>query len=173
MPAEPGRETMQAAVLRPFHWHDDFITMELPVADGAVQRDPAATSPSSPSSTASPARRKISRMFWLGCGPTTPDTALGCSVAHDKHNVWCVGSSDAAMAMAVNRLAEIDGGWVLVSGGKVLAEVRFEIGGLMTARPAEELDAEMQAALCGGGKGRMALRADLLAALVSGLSRSG
>ena len=38
-PAEPGRATMQAAVLRPFHWNEDFLTEELPVADGAVQRD--------------------------------------------------------------------------------------------------------------------------------------
>jgi adenine deaminase len=49
------------------------------------------------------------------------------------------------MAAAVNRLSAIDGGWVLVRGGKVAAEVRYEIGGLMTARPAEALDAEMQA----------------------------
>ena len=38
--AEPGRATMNAAVIRPFHWHPDFYTLELPVRDGAVQRDP-------------------------------------------------------------------------------------------------------------------------------------
>ena len=37
---EVGRKTMQAALLRPFHWHDDFITIELPVENGEVQRDP-------------------------------------------------------------------------------------------------------------------------------------
>jgi adenine deaminase len=89
-------------------------------------------------------RGLVSRMFWLGCGPRTPDTAVGCTVAHDKHNLWVVGSSDAAMAMVANRMAEIGGGWVLVSGGHVLAEVRYEIGGLMTQRSAEALDAEMQ-----------------------------
>ena len=39
-PPKPAATTMQAALLRPFHWHDDFITMELPVDDGEVQRDP-------------------------------------------------------------------------------------------------------------------------------------
>ena len=39
--AAPGRDTMQAAVLRPFHWADDFLTMDLAVRDGAVQRDPS------------------------------------------------------------------------------------------------------------------------------------
>ena len=37
--AEPGRDTMKAAVIRPFHWHPEFYTLELPVRDGAVQRD--------------------------------------------------------------------------------------------------------------------------------------
>ena len=39
--AEPGRNTMKAAVIRPFHWHPEFYTMDLPVRDGEVQRDPA------------------------------------------------------------------------------------------------------------------------------------
>ena len=50
-------------------------------------------------------------MFWLGCGPKTPDTAVGCTVAHDKHNLWIIGSSDEAMAMVANRVAEIGGLW--------------------------------------------------------------
>ncbi len=48
------------------------------------------------------------------------------------------------MAQAVNALVETQGGWALVREGELVATVRFEIGGLMTCRPAEELDAEMQ-----------------------------
>ncbi|MGO4524692.1 adenine deaminase [Microvirga sp. 2MCAF35] len=142
--AEPGRSMMQAALLRPFHWHDDFITMALPVENGEVQRDPARNVTKFAIVDRFSGEGHISRMFWLGCGPKTPDTAVGCTVAHDKHNLWIVGSSDEAMALVANRVAEIGGGWVLVSGGKVLAEVRHEIGGLMTQRPGAELDAEMQ-----------------------------
>ena len=49
------------------------------------------------------------------------------------------------MAMAVNHLSAIQGGWALVHRGKLVADVKLEIAGLMTARSAEALDAEMQA----------------------------
>jgi adenine deaminase len=142
--AAPGRSTMKAAVIRPFHWHPDFYTMELPVVDGEVQRNPAENITKFAIVDRFSGEAKISKMFWRGCGPRDPDTALACSVAHDKHNIWIAGSSDAAMATAVNALVEIQGGWALVREGRLAATVRFEIGGLMSCRPAEELDREMQ-----------------------------
>ncbi|WP_225771415.1 adenine deaminase [Inquilinus sp. Marseille-Q2685] len=145
LPAAPGRETMQAALLRPFHWDDGFITAELPVRDGAVQRDPDRNITKFAIVDRFSGDGRVAKMFWLGCGPRTPDTALACSVAHDKHNIWVTGSSDAAMALAVNTLTELQGGWALVRDGEVLATVRYEIGGLMSCRPPEALDAEMQA----------------------------
>jgi len=145
LPAAPGRDTMQAALLRPFHWADDFITAELPVRDGAVQRDPERNITKFAIVDRFSGDGRVAKMFWLGCGPRTPDTALACSVAHDKHNIWAVGSSDTAMALAVNTLREQQGGWALVRDGRVLATVRYEIGGLMSCRPPEALDAEMQA----------------------------
>jgi len=144
IPAQPGRATMQAALLRPFHWHDDFITMELPVRDGAVERDPDRNVTKFAIVNRFAGDAPISRMFWLGCGPRNPDTAIGCSVAHDRHNIWVVGSSDEAMAKVVNQIKAQQGGWVLVREGEIVATVRFEVGGLMTCRPAAELDAEMQ-----------------------------
>jgi adenine deaminase len=143
--AAPGRATMQAALLRPFHWTDDFITMELPVRDGAVARDPDRNVTKFAIVDRFSGEGKIGKMFWLGCGPRDPDSALACSVAHDKHNIWVVGSSDAAMAQAVNALRTLQGGWALVHCGQLVATVRYEVGGLMTCRPAEALDAEMQA----------------------------
>ena len=142
--AKPGRRAMHAALLRPFHWDDTFIEMELPVDNGLVQRAPERNVTKFAIVDRFSGEAKISRMFWLGCGPRTPDTAVGCTVGHDKHNLWVVGSSDEAMALVANRIAEIDGGWVLASGGAILAEVRYEIGGLMSQRSAEALDAEMQ-----------------------------
>lgn len=150
--AAPGRNTMKAAVIRPFHWHPDFYTMELPVRDGEVQRDADENITKFAIVDRFSGEGKVSKMFWRGCGPRTPDTALACSVAHDKHNIWVVGSSDAAMAKAVNALVEINGGWALVREGELVATVRYEIGGLMTCRCAEELDAEMQHLYAEGGK---------------------
>ncbi len=143
--AEPGRHTMQAAVLRPFHWNEDFLVEALPVVDGLVQRDTGRLITKWALVDRYRGDGAVAKMFWTGCGPADPDTALASSVAHDSHNVWCIGSSDAAMAKAVNRLQEIDGGWVLVHKGEVVAEMRFEIGGLMTARSAEAFDTDMQA----------------------------
>lgn len=152
IPAPGEGATAKAALLRPFHWHDDFITMELPVADGAVQRDFERNVTKFAIVDRFSGAAKVSKMFWLGTGPRTPDTALGATLGHDKHNIWVVGSSDEAMAMVANELAAQQGGWVLVSGGKVVARVLYEVGGLMTARPAAELDAEMQALYAEGAK---------------------
>lgn len=143
--AAPGRETMNAALLRPFHWHDEFITMELPVENGMVQRDSARNVTKFAIVDRFSGEGRTVSMFWLGTGPSTPDCALACSMGHDKHNIWVVGSSDAAMAEAVNALIDNQGGWALVDRGRLAATVRYEVGGLMTQRPPEELHAEMEA----------------------------
>lgn len=150
--AAPGRTTMQAAVLRPYHWADDFLVEELPVADGQVQRDPTRNITKFAIVDRFSGEAAVSKMFWRGCGPRDPDTALACSMAHDKHNIWCCGSSDAAMAQAANAIAAMDGGWALVHRGEVVATVRYEVAGLMTKRPAEALHAEMQALYAAGEK---------------------
>jgi adenine deaminase len=143
--AEPGRTSMQAAVLRPFHWNEDFLVEDLPVRDGEVQRDASRLITKWSVIDRYRGDGAVAAMFWTGCGPADPDTALACSVAHDSHNIWAVGSSDAAMAMAVNHLSDIQGGWALVHRGRLVADVKLEIAGLMTARSAEDFEVEMQA----------------------------
>jgi adenine deaminase len=152
IPATPGATIMQAALLRPFHWADDFITAELPVENGEVQRDASRNITKFAIVDRFSGEAKTAKMFWLGTGPRTPDTALASSLGHDKHNIWVTGSSDAAMAHAVNALNEIQGGWALVREGRLAAAVRYEVGGLMTQRPAAELDAEMQVLYAEGAK---------------------
>jgi len=142
--AAAGRETMQAAVIRPFHWNAEYLVETMQVLDGAVLRDTERNLTKFSIVDRFHGDAKVASMFWLGCGPKTERVAVACSVGHDKHNIWVVGSDDAAMAMAVNRLKEIGGGWALVRDGAVVGEVRFEVAGLMTARPAAVLDEEMQ-----------------------------
>jgi adenine deaminase len=143
--APAGRTEVNAALLRPFHWSDDFITTQLPVIDGLVQRDDTRNITKFAIVDRFSGEGKTAKMFWLGTGPKTPHTALACSMGHDKHNIWVVGSSDQAMAKAVNALRETQGGWALVREGELVATVGYEVGGLMTCRPPEALDAEMQA----------------------------
>jgi adenine deaminase len=142
--AQEDRTTMKAALLRPFHWNQEFITLDLPVINGMVQRDSGRKITKFAVVDRYSGKGTLASMFWLGCGPLDSDTALACSVAHDSHNICTVGSSDEARALAVNRLQEIAGGWVLVHRGEVVADVRYEVGGLMTARPAADLDRDMQ-----------------------------
>jgi adenine deaminase len=139
-PASVAKVT--AAVLQPYHWQPDFMTLELPVQNGLVQRGEEATKIAVIDRYH--AVKKLGKMFWKNVGPKTPNSALACSVSHDHHNLWVLGSSDESMAIAVNKLVEMQGGWVLVNNNQIVATVSFEIGGLMTARPAEVLAAELR-----------------------------
>ncbi|MCJ2073696.1 adenine deaminase [Methylobacterium sp. J-030] len=61
--------------------------------------------------------------------------AIASSVGHDSHNITVVGVDEADMAVAVNRLGEIEGGFVVVEGGQVLAEIALPLAGLMSLMP--------------------------------------
>lgn len=143
--APEGRETVTAAILAPFYHEPDFMTATLRVASGTVQRDTAQSITKVALLDRHSGITRVSRMFWKDVGMSTADSAMCCSIVHDNHNAWVVGSSDAAMATAVNAMAGMDGGFVLVRAGEVVARVRLEIGGLMTARPAEAFAANLLA----------------------------
>lgn len=65
--------------------------------------------------------------------------AIASSVGHDSHNICVVGASDLDMAAAVNRLHELQGGFVVVSEGIVRAELALPIAGLMSDKSYEEV----------------------------------
>jgi adenine deaminase len=58
--------------------------------------------------------------------------AIASSVGHDSHNVTVVGASDADMALAANRLSALQGGFVVVAEGRILAELALPVAGLMS-----------------------------------------
>lgn len=66
--------------------------------------------------------------------------AVATSVAHDSHNIICVGANDGDMAVAANRIVENRGGIVVVKDGEILAELPLEIAGLMTDKPLREVN---------------------------------
>ncbi len=63
--------------------------------------------------------------------------AIASTVCHDHHNIVVVGVDPADMALAANRLREIEGGFVVTEGGKVLAEIALPLAGLMSLEPFE------------------------------------
>lgn len=66
--------------------------------------------------------------------------AIASSVGHDSHNLCCVGTHDTDMVCALNTLREMQGGFVAVQDGKVLAKLPLELGGLLSTSPAEEVN---------------------------------
>ena len=65
--------------------------------------------------------------------------AIASTVCHDHHNIACVGVDYADMALAANRLSEIEGGFVVAQGGEVLAELALPVAGLMSLGRFEEV----------------------------------
>ena len=84
---------------------------------------------------------RIGRGFVTGFG--LRHGALASTVAHDAHNIVCVGADGEDMAAAVARLSEIGGGQVAVRDGRVVAEVALPLAGLMSDRPAGEVAAAL------------------------------
>lgn len=63
--------------------------------------------------------------------------AIASTVCHDHHNIAVVGADYGDMAVGANRLGEIEGGFVVVRDGAVLAELALPIAGLMSDAPFE------------------------------------
>ncbi|HEX8990764.1 MAG TPA: adenine deaminase [Anaerolineales bacterium] len=67
----------------------------------------------------------------------TEKCGMASTVAHDCHQMLVVGTDEADMAIAANRLAEVGGGQVVVKNGRVIGLVELEIGGLMSTERIE------------------------------------
>lgn len=58
--------------------------------------------------------------------------AAATSVGHDAHNMSVIGTNDADMVVAANRVIDLGGGLVIANSGRVLAELPLPIAGLMS-----------------------------------------
>lgn len=72
--------------------------------------------------------------------------AVATSVAHDSHNIICVGANDADMAYAIRRVAENRGGIAVAADGQTLAELPLPIAGLISDRPLHEVNDRLERA---------------------------
>lgn len=129
--APPNRRDVQAYVLPPRYFSRDLgpITKTLSVSGGRVQRD----LPRGITKFAIVERygkgMSMAVSFWeLGFD----QGAIAWTVNHDHHNLGVIGATDEDMAFAANRCAAIEGGYVIVKDGKVLAELPLPIAGLMS-----------------------------------------
>ena len=65
--------------------------------------------------------------------------AIASSVGHDSHNITVVGADETDMAVAVNRLIDIEGGFTVASGGEIVGELALPVAGLMSLLSFEEV----------------------------------
>ncbi|MEN8171688.1 MAG: adenine deaminase [Chloroflexota bacterium] len=75
--------------------------------------------------------------------------AIGTTVAHDSHHMIVVGTDEADMAAAANKLGEMGGGQVVIKDGHVLGQVELTIAGLMSNERAEVVAKKADTILAG------------------------
>lgn len=115
----------------------DCLSMTLPYKQGYKQADPEQDVLKACVLERHGKNGNIGRAFVRGFG--FKQGAIAASVGHDSHNLCVIGASDAEMALAVNRLIELGGGFVAVREGTVLGELALPIAGLMSDQPYEQV----------------------------------
>ena len=72
--------------------------------------------------------------------------AVATSVSHDSHNIIVVGTNEADMAEAANRVAALGGGIVVWDKRAPLAEVPLSIAGIMSEEPLVVVNEKLEGA---------------------------
>ena len=72
--------------------------------------------------------------------------AVATSISHDSHNIIVVGTDEQAMADAVNRVVELQGGIVVWDGGAVKSEVALSIAGILSDEPLVDVNTKLEQA---------------------------
>lgn len=111
------------------------LTEEVPIVDGDKRPDPARDLSRIAVVERHGKNGNIATGFVRGFGMQAG--AIASTVCHDHHNIACVGQDYADMAVAANRLSELEGGFVVAGGGKILAELALPVAGLMSLEPFE------------------------------------
>ena len=79
----------------------------------------------------------IIKGYGIKCG------AIAASVAHDSHNIICVGVNDDEMNLAVENVKQNGGGFALVKDGKVIESLSLPVAGLMSDLSGEEVSKKL------------------------------
>ena len=113
------------------------LELEPTVRDGAIVADPSRDLAKIAVIERHHATGQVGIGFVKGFG--LQRGAFATTIAHDAHNIVCVGVSDEDMALCVRRLAEIGGGIVAIEHRRIRAELALPVAGLMSDRPAGEV----------------------------------
>jgi adenine deaminase len=122
------------------------LQMTVPVKDGEIQLTPGLAK------VALVERHHKTGIVQLGLVSGfgfTEACAVASTVAHDCHHMLVIGTDETDMAIAANKLAETDGGQVVVKKGKVIGLVELTIAGLMSTEKADKVAAKVNTILEG------------------------
>lgn len=61
--------------------------------------------------------------------------ALATSIAHDAHNIVCIGTNDEDMLAAINAVVEMRGGLAAVTDGEVRGRLPLPVAGILSDQP--------------------------------------
>ncbi len=83
----------------------------------------------------------VGRGFLRGYG--LREGGIAVSQAHDHHSIIALGRQRSDVKMAANRVIDLQGGIVVVEGGRIVAELPLPVAGLMSDLPIEETEARI------------------------------
>jgi adenine deaminase len=109
------------------------LTVELPVINGEIMPIPEKDILKIAAIDRGPEREKAFTGFIHGFGMKSG--AFACSAAWDTSDIIVIGVNEADMAVAVNRIRQLQGGAVVCDAGNILAELPLPIFGIMSALP--------------------------------------
>ncbi len=142
IPAPAGRAALVRVAQALANIVNREVHEELPLRDGVLVVDPAA------------GYTKVAAMDRFGQGRKKLGVlkgfglkrgALAVSYSFDCANIVVVGANDGDMAVALNRMADLGGGFVVAEDGRILAELPLEVGGGISEAPVEDLAAGVTA----------------------------
>ncbi|SFE76911.1 adenine deaminase [Roseivivax sediminis] len=135
--ARGNREETDVIGIREGQILTDHLHETIPVQDGDKRPDPARDLVRIAVVERHGLNGNIATGFVRGFGMSRG--AIAATVCHDHHNIVAVGVDYDDIACAVNRLSEIEGGFVVAEGGNVAAELALPVAGLMSLEPFEEV----------------------------------
>jgi adenine deaminase len=142
-PGANGTARVRAIGMVPGELATESRVVEAPVDDGAVPAAPALDLAKAVSIERHGGPGTIGLGFVQGLG--LKRGAVATTVAHDNHNLLVVGTNDADMLVAAERLVEAGGGMIAVDCGEVLALVELPIAGLLSDRPVTDVAEQVRA----------------------------
>jgi adenine deaminase len=77
---------------------------------------------------------------------------LACSAAWDTTDIVVVGADDSDMALAINRIAKLQGGAVICNNGEILEELPLPVFGTMCDLPLQAVDRKLTAIKSAAGQ---------------------